>query len=71
MLFINNVNEKQSEEISAYINDFVEGTKDNANMDYVKLLISSIKKNLLFALLLWFAGLTVIRNNSGVWSDLF
>jgi len=60
VLFINNANEVQGEEISNYINEFVGKTKDNASIDYIKLFISSIKNNLSFALLLWFSGLTVI-----------
>lgn len=60
VLFVNNVNEEQGKEISSYINNFMEKTKDDANIDYIKLFISSITKNLSFALLLWLAGLTVI-----------
>lgn len=60
VLFINNVNETQGEEISEYINSFVEKTKDNASIDYVKVFMNSIKRNLSLALLLWFAGLTVV-----------
>ncbi len=60
MLFINNVSDTQAEEISGYINSFIEETKDNASIDYTKIFINSITKNLCLALLLWFAGLTVI-----------
>ncbi len=60
VLFINNVSEAHGEEISNYINSFIDKTKDNASIDYTKLFISSINKNLSLALLLWFAGLTVI-----------
>ncbi len=60
VIFINNVNESQEEEISTYIQSFVDKTKDNASVDYIKLFISSIKSNLSLAILLWFAGLTVI-----------
>lgn len=60
MLFINNVNEAQGQEISSYINSFVEKTKDDASIDYIKLFLSSVRKNLFLALLLWFSGLTVI-----------
>lgn len=71
MLFINNVNQTQGEEISSYINNFIEKTKDNANVDYIGLFLRSIKKNLSFALLLWFAGLTVIRNTCCIWRNMF
>ena len=60
VLFINNVNDTQSEEISSYINNFIEKTKDNASIDYIGLCMSSLKNNLSLAILLWFAGLTVI-----------
>ncbi len=60
VLFINNVNKTQSEEISGYINNFIEKTKDNASIDYIGLCMSSLKNNLSLAILLWFAGLTVI-----------
>lgn len=59
VIFINNANEVQSEEISTYIIEFIEKIKGNANIDYIKLFMSSVKQNLLIALLLWFAGLTV------------
>ena len=59
VLFINNVNEVQKEEISTYITEFTEKLKGNASIDYIKLFMSSVKQNLLIALLLWFAGLTV------------
>ena len=60
MLFINNVSQEEGQEIGTYINDFVIKTKGDVSVDYTKLFMSSIKNNLLLALLLWFAGLTVI-----------
>jgi len=60
VLFINNASIDKGEEISSYINNFLEKTKENASIDYVKLLMDSIKTNLSLALLLWFAGLTVV-----------
>lgn len=60
VLYINNVNEIEEQEISTYINDFVTKTKNSADIEYTKLFFSSIKTNLSLAVLLWFAGLTVI-----------
>lgn len=60
VLFINNVNESQKEEISSYINNFVYNTQDNISIDYTKLFINSIKNKLFIALVLWFSGLTLI-----------
>lgn len=50
----------QGEEISGYIFSFLEKTKDDASIDYAGLFWTSIRQNLSLALLLWFAGLTVI-----------
>lgn len=60
VLYINNTNEAQANEISEYIGTFIYKTKENASVDYMKLLFDSIKQNLSLALLLWFAGLTVV-----------
>ena len=60
VLFINNANQTKSEEISGYINEFIKRTKEEASIDYIGLFFSSLKQNLFLAILLWFAGLTVI-----------
>lgn len=60
MLFINNVDIEEGKEISTYINEFIAKTKGDVAVDYTKLFITSARSNLLLALLLWFAGLTVI-----------
>lgn len=60
VLFINNVSNGESEEISTYINDFITKSKDDASVDYTNLFINSVKNNLSLAILLWFAGLTLI-----------
>lgn len=60
VLYINNVNDTQQEEISTYIQNFVDKAKNNSSIDYFKLFISSTKSNLMLAFFLWFAGLTVI-----------
>ena len=67
VLFINNTNENKAIEINDYIQNFLNKTKDNASIDYIKLLFDSIKQNLSLAILLWFAGLTVVRYNSCLW----
>ena len=60
VLFINNVNETQGEEISSYISIFLEKIKDNASLDYMQIFFTSVRQNLILAVLLWFAGLTVV-----------
>ena len=51
---------EEQEEISTYINNFIESTKNNSDINYTKLFFSSIKNNITLAAILWFAGLTVI-----------
>lgn len=60
VLYINNSKDIQAKEISEFINDFINKIKDDASIDYIKLLSNCIRQNLIFAILLWFAGLTVI-----------
>ena len=60
VIYINNANNIQAKEISNYINDFINKIKENTSVDYTKLLIDSIKQNLILALILWFSGLTVV-----------
>lgn len=60
VLFINNAKQGEEQEISTYINNFIEKTKNNASVDYTRLFLNSAKNNLLLAFILWFAGLTVI-----------
>ncbi len=60
VLYINNTNVNQQEEISTYINEFINNAKNDASIDYTSIFITSVKNNLLLALFLWFSGLTVI-----------
>ncbi len=60
VIFINNSNETQKIEISNYIGELVNNIKNAQNIDRLDLLIISIKQNLLFILLVWFLGCTII-----------
>lgn len=60
VIFINNSNETQKIEISNYIGELVNNIKNAQNVDRLDLLIISIKQNLLFILLVWFLGCTII-----------
>jgi len=60
VIFINNANETQITEISAYINDFVNNLKNNIQVDKTQLLQDAIISNLILAVTLWFVGSTVI-----------
>lgn len=60
VIFINNINETQYLEITTYINSFIDGIKEDKNIDNFELLKDSVKKNVVLAVLLWFMGSTVI-----------
>ena len=68
-MYINNTNEIQANEISGYIGGFVEKTKENTSIDFMRLLFDSIRQNLILAVLMWFAGLTVIRSYCSIWNN--
>ena len=60
ILFVNNSNETQSNQISSYINNFINSVKENYQISTKELLFSSIFNNICIATLLWFLGSTVI-----------
>ncbi len=60
VIFINNVSEEQSLEITEYISSFIQELKDNDDINDLLLLKDSINKNLVLAAILWFMGSTVI-----------
>ena len=67
VLFTNNLNQNQKEEVSNYINNFLEKSKSSENINNMSVLNSSIKQNILLALGIWFFGTTVIRNTYCFW----
>lgn len=60
VIFINNLQESQSQEIQNYINEFTTSLKNGSSIDNGKLLQNSIINNLVLVLVMWFAGSTVI-----------
>lgn len=58
VLFINKAENK--EEIEKYIYTYIDETKTLQNGDFFGELIKDIKSNMLLAILLWFAGTTII-----------
>jgi stage II sporulation protein M len=60
IIFINNANSTQTEEIKTYLSDFVNLLKDNSQIDKGTLLKNELITNLLFVLALWFVGSTVV-----------
>lgn len=60
VLFVNNSNQDQINEISQYLNNFIDKMKNAENISNIELLKASIKQNILLAITLWFFGTTVI-----------
>lgn len=60
VIFVNNANLVQRQEISAYIKGFIDNIKNNAHIDRSNLLINSLLSNFLLAVSLWFVGSTVV-----------
>ena len=60
VMIINNSSNNKIIEIKTYINEFITRYKQIENIDEIGLLMQSIKKNIIFATILWLAGTTVI-----------
>lgn len=60
VMIVNNCSQEVVLQISTYITDFIEKFKSVEKINTPDLIISSIKNNILLAVLLWFAGTTVI-----------
>ena len=68
VLFVNNINDNQKEQISTYVKDYITKMKDTDNINNIDVLKSSIKQNLLITLGIWFFGTTVIRVAYSFWN---
>ena len=60
VLFINNIQEGQRTEINSYLNNFIEKFKNMKSINNVELLKTSICKNMILAVTIWFFGTTVV-----------
>lgn len=60
IVFINNLETSQRNEISTYITTFTNSLKDGYTIDKSALITSSIWKNVILCIIMWFAGSTVI-----------
>ena len=60
IVFVNNLNEVQTEEIDLYITSSITALKENKNINELQTLQDSIKNNIIVATLLWLMGSTVI-----------
>ncbi len=60
VIFVNNCKETQENQIKSYIQNFVDGIRENYQISSTKLLWNAIMKNFITALVLCFLGLTLI-----------
>ncbi|MCI8699904.1 MAG: stage II sporulation protein M [Clostridia bacterium] len=59
VMFINNVGESQKQEITGYVNTYLEAFKQK-EIDYSLQLKNNIRENIILVITMWFAGSTVI-----------
>lgn len=60
VMFINNANESQQEQLQGYITGFVDSLKGDYQIDTAKLLKTSVIDNVKITIILWFVSSTVI-----------
>lgn len=60
VMIINNSTETQSSEITTYLNEFITKFKGIQNINKTSLIFTSIKNNIILAVIIWVAGTTVI-----------
>ena len=60
VMIVNNCSDIQISEVSTYINNFITKFKQLENINNTELIVSSIKNNFILAVIIWFAGTTVI-----------
>ena len=60
VLFVNNLGDNEKSQVQDYLNNFIEKMKQIEKLDNFSLLKTSILQNILFAIIIWFFGTTVI-----------
>ncbi len=60
VMIINNCTETQSSEITTYLNEFITKFKGIQNINKTSLIFTSIKNNIILAVIIWLAGTTAI-----------
>lgn len=60
IIFVNNSSQIQIQDITSYLNDFINSLKNDAQINKGILLKETLISNLLLSLALWFVGSTVI-----------
>ena len=68
VLLVNNIQEAPKNEVSSYLNNFIDKMKTTEKLDNMSLLKTSMGQNILLALIIWFFGTTVIRNPCSFWN---
>ena len=60
VIFINNMQDEQKNEINEYINTFINNLKNSSEVNDLKLLKTSMTQNIILGIAIWFFGTTVI-----------
>ena len=60
VMFINNSQETQREELTSYLNNFIDKLKNIEKLESAEILKTIIIENIILAITLWFFGTTVI-----------
>ena len=60
IIFINNANERQISELTLYVNSLKENIKSAQNVNMTFLFFQSTKQNIIFLLIIWFLGCTIL-----------
>lgn len=60
VIFINNMQDEQKNEINEYINTFINNLKNSSEVNDLKLLKTSMIQNIILGIAIWFFGTTVI-----------
>lgn len=60
IFFINNSNEVQTKEINSHIDSLINNIKNSEDINKLELLFLSVKQNVLFIMLIWFLGCTIV-----------
>lgn len=70
VLLVNNIQEAPKNEVSSYLNNFIDKMRSTEKLDNMSLLKTSMGQNILLALTIWFFGTTVIRNPCSFWNHI-
>lgn len=60
IFLVNNANYNQKEEILEYVQKLEENIKGTSDLNTLNLLFSSLKENIIFIILIWFLGCTIV-----------